>query len=174
MKIVICEPGKPARTQRVMQAPELQELQEMVGGYIEVVRPDGMPKGVVLVCNEEGKLRPDMKANRWVSLHGTEDVIFGTFVLLGSQGDELVPLDETTAEKVKQVLETPAASSTTPQSDAEGRQPAEAAGKPKSMTQQLEDVAAQICAKICKWMVTAQDEDDLERHCRTCPLNRLV
>ena len=174
MKIVICEPGKAARTQRVTQAPDLQALQRLVGGYIEIVHPDGMPKGVVLVCNEEGKLRPDMKANRWVSLHGTEDVIFGTFVLLGSQGDELVPLDETTAEKVKQVLETSAASSTTPQSDAEGRQPAEAADAPVSVSRQLEDVAAQICDKICKWMVTAEDEEDLERHCRTCPLNKLV
>jgi hypothetical protein len=35
---------------------QLDELNEMVGGYIEVIRPPGMP-GVIMVINEEGKLK---------------------------------------------------------------------------------------------------------------------
>jgi hypothetical protein len=35
---------------------QLDELKEFVGGYIEVVHPPNMP-GVIMVLNEEGKLK---------------------------------------------------------------------------------------------------------------------
>lgn len=44
----------------------------------------------------------------------------------------------------------------------------------KSIVKQLEDIAAEICDKYCKYMVTAQGEDDLARHCDKCPLDRLL
>ena len=40
---------------------QLDELQEIVGGDIQIVRPPGMP-GVIMVINEEGKLK-DLATN---------------------------------------------------------------------------------------------------------------
>lgn len=36
------------------QAPLHKTLGTDVGGYIEIVRPKGLPRGLVFICNEEG------------------------------------------------------------------------------------------------------------------------
>ena len=78
----------------------LRALQEAVGGYIETVTLDN---GVVLICNEEGKLR-DMPynfttrklidINAFASLYG-QFPIFGTVIACGTEGDEFadIPID---------------------------------------------------------------------------------
>ena len=67
----------------------LENLQKTVGGYIETVMFDN---GVVLICNEEGKLR-DMPYNFTLRrIHGIIPIhnhIFGTVVACGFKGDEL-------------------------------------------------------------------------------------
>lgn len=57
--------------------PDLETMQELVDGYIEIV-PYG-PNGVDLVCNEEGKFN-GAKPNRPV--WGGKDVIFGQFLFV--------------------------------------------------------------------------------------------
>ena len=78
----------------------LENLQKTVGGYIETVTLDN---GVVLICNEEGKIR-DMpynfttrkliNINAFGSLYG-QFPIFGTVIACGTEGDEFadIPID---------------------------------------------------------------------------------
>ena len=67
----------------------LENLQKTVGGYIETVTLDN---GLVLICNEEGKIR-DMPYNFTLRrIHGIIPIhnpIFGTVVACGFKGDEL-------------------------------------------------------------------------------------
>jgi len=74
----------------------LKALQEAVGGYIETVTLDN---GVVLICNEEGKLR-DMPYNFTVRrmIHNflpVSNPIFGTVIACGTEGDVFadIPID---------------------------------------------------------------------------------
>ena len=79
----------------------LENLQKTVGGYIETVTLDN---GVVLICNEEGKIR-DMPYNftvRRMMLNGLlsgllsiQNPIFGTVIACGAEGDEFadIPID---------------------------------------------------------------------------------
>ena len=78
----------------------LENLQKTVGGYIETIALDN---GVVLICNEEGKLR-DMPynftrrkligSNAFANLYG-QFPIFGTVIACGADGDEFadIPID---------------------------------------------------------------------------------
>ena len=73
----------------------LRALQEAVGGYIETVTLDN---GVVLICNEEGKIR-DMPYNFTLRrIHGIIPIhnpIFGTVIACGVDGDVFadIPID---------------------------------------------------------------------------------
>lgn len=66
------EPGKAP--EEVTIPNTLEAMQEMVGGFIEIVYLDD----VCLVCNEEGKLM-GLEGNRRVG----RDIISGTFFLAG-------------------------------------------------------------------------------------------
>lgn len=66
------EPGK--EPEEVTIPNTLEAMQEMVGGFIEIVYLDD----VCLVCNEEGKLM-GLEGNRRVG----RDIISGTFFLAG-------------------------------------------------------------------------------------------
>lgn len=59
----------------------LENLQNTVGGYIETIT---VIKGVILICNEEGKLR-GMEPNMW--LNG--DLIRGTIIICGQSGEDI-------------------------------------------------------------------------------------
>lgn len=76
MTILKVEPGKPPEEATIPNT--LKAMQEMVGGYIEVVYLDG----ICLVCNEEGKLM-GLEGNRRVG----GDIIAGTFFLAGDNRD---------------------------------------------------------------------------------------
>lgn len=52
IKVVLCEPGKLARTATIEAS--LERYQKIVGGYIEAYYPFEEP--VCIVCNEEGKI----------------------------------------------------------------------------------------------------------------------
>jgi hypothetical protein len=95
MKVIIKRPcdqfGEEATIPNTLRA-----LQEAVGGYIETVTLDN---GVVLICNEEGKIR-DMPYNFTVRrmIHNflpVSNPIFGTVIACGAEGDEFadIPID---------------------------------------------------------------------------------
>lgn len=106
MKIIICKPGALPEQRVVRDGLNPRMMQQIVGGHIEVVHADGLPKGVVIVCNEEGKLM-NLPQNMWVRRGGWEDLLFGTFFLCGvdvvdkETGEEdLVPLTDAQAAKI--------------------------------------------------------------------------
>lgn len=76
MTVLKVEPGKVPEA--VTMPNTLAAMQEMVGGYIEVVALDD----ACLICNEEGKLA-GLEGNRRVG----DDIIAGTFFLAGDTGD---------------------------------------------------------------------------------------
>ena len=73
----------------------LKALQETVGGYIETVT---LNNGVVLIVNEEGRLR-DMPYNftlrRMRGVVTVQNAIFGTVIACGADEDEFadIPID---------------------------------------------------------------------------------
>lgn len=55
MKAVLKRPDEPVRV--VDFDGSLEWMQAAVGGYVEMVRVDGLPDGCVFMVNEEGKLQ---------------------------------------------------------------------------------------------------------------------
>ena len=82
MRILIVEPGQAPREADVPN--ELKVLQEIVGGYIEVVQPFE-EQDVLLVCGKEGRLKGKPE-----NMCG----IVGTFFLCGRDGENFAGLDE--------------------------------------------------------------------------------
>lgn len=76
LTVLKVEPGKAP--EEVTIPNTLDAMQQMVGGYIEVVYLED----ACLVCNEEGKLI-GLEGNRRVG----NDIIAGTFLLVGDHGD---------------------------------------------------------------------------------------
>ena len=84
MRVLKIEPGKKPE---VLELEDwLEEMQKVVGGYIQVLYPFDDP--VALVCNEEGKLL-GLPPNRALRDEEGEiyDVVCGTMFLCGAPPD---------------------------------------------------------------------------------------
>ena len=70
----------------------LENLQKTVGGYIEIVpvARSGDGKPIIMVCNEEGKLR-GLEHNMYLD----DEEIVGTIFLCSVEGDEFADLPVT-------------------------------------------------------------------------------
>ena len=87
---------------------ELEELQQIVCGYIESV-PTVLAKewsgedgvGTVLFVNEEGKLK-GLPVNEWATDISAlyNDVIVGNAVLMGVKGEDVIGLTEKAAKNI--------------------------------------------------------------------------
>ena len=96
IKVVICKRGTPARVDQVYN--RLEELQQLVGGYIEVMPLSG---GVVLVCNEEGKIDGSKPHRELKMRDGTLlDTIRGTFFHCRTEGEEFASLEDADVKKL--------------------------------------------------------------------------
>lgn len=100
LTVVIVPPNEDAYVKAI--GADLESMQKEVDGYIEVVKPYG-DGSVVLVCDEEGKIKGSKKINRLISdKRGyVIDAIFGTFFVAGADGEEFVSL---TPEQVEQFI----------------------------------------------------------------------
>ena len=87
IKVLIKNPGRPARMVEIDNT--LETLQGLVGGYIEVVLPERNNEGILMIVNEEGKLRR-MEANFALG----DDLIVGTAIFIGEDGEEFRGLTE--------------------------------------------------------------------------------
>ena len=76
IRVLKVEPGKPPK--ETMLENKLESMQQLVGGYIEMVDLDDC---TLLVCNEEGKLI-GLEGNRRLGC----DIIAGTFFIAGDDG----------------------------------------------------------------------------------------
>ena len=92
MKVLIVEPGKAPLVEDVRD--DIGVLQGIVDGWLEIAP---LEDDVVLICDEEGKLR-GKEPNRYID--SLEDVIVGTFMVAGSttEGD-LADLTDEQIEK---------------------------------------------------------------------------
>ena len=93
MLVLMIEPGKAPRCLELNH--RLEEMQEAVGGCIQILYPFGEP--VALVCSEEGKLL-GLPLNRALRDANGKiyDIVCGTFFLCGAppDSDELTGLTE--------------------------------------------------------------------------------
>ena len=99
MKILIVEPGQTPRHADISHT--LQDMQQVVGGYIEVIHPFDDP--VALVCDEEGKLK-GYEPNRAIA---GKDIIVGTFFLAGVAEENLTDLPDDLTEKYEVQFKSP-------------------------------------------------------------------
>lgn len=91
-RVVMVEPHEAPYELNITD--QLEDLQETVGGMIEVI---GNGDGTLLVCNEESKLM-GMDGNR--RLNG--DVIAGPFFVVGTDGENFRSLTDVEVERYKQ------------------------------------------------------------------------
>ena len=86
ISVVLCQPGKQARTAAIEAS--LESYQNIVGGYIEAYYPFEEP--VCIVCNEEGKIT-GLPLNRAVYADPNRgemlDIIAGTFFICDCSGE---------------------------------------------------------------------------------------
>jgi len=88
-----CDPTKEVRVREAAKEPPLQELQDLVDGYIEIVPQWSRHFGqrCIAYCNEEGKLRGLPMNHRatafwWAALgQRVDDVLVGDIVLVVNQ-----------------------------------------------------------------------------------------
>lgn len=96
MKVVIVEPHKKARIEEIGR--ELEDLQEIVGGYIEAIYPFDDP--VALVCNDEGKLMgAELNRALYDDRGNVYDIICGTFFVCGLGLEDFDSLTDDLARK---------------------------------------------------------------------------
>ncbi len=107
MKVLLVEPGKAARPVEIKN--ELHEMQQIVGGLIQVLYPWEDPAAIV--CNDEGKLM-GLPLNRVLEDY---DVIAGTFFICGIQGENFTGLTEQQMQKYQQMFRSPEAFIRTPE-----------------------------------------------------------
>lgn len=93
MKMIKAAYYKPKEPMRIIEIEDrLLEYQGLVGGLIETVY---MGQGLVLVCNEEGRLKA-LEQNRLG--------IVGPFVVVGDGGEEFRSLTDTEIEVLRRML----------------------------------------------------------------------
>lgn len=91
IQVLIVEPHRRPRGANI--CPKLQSMQDIVGGCIQVVHDGLLKDDAVIVCNEEGKLI-GLPANRALrdSRSKVQDVICGTFMVVGTAGEDFTSL----------------------------------------------------------------------------------
>lgn len=79
----------------------LEALQELVGGYIEVVTID-RTKSILLICNEEGRI-DQLPKNRLVKKENGKivDIIYGDFFICQSKGEDFCSIEDQNIDAVK-------------------------------------------------------------------------
>lgn len=82
IRVIIKKPGEPPVSAQIENT--LESLQETVGGYIETVT---MSRDVVIICNEEGRIK-GLPFNCRVGGHD----FVGTIIFAGIEGDEFADL----------------------------------------------------------------------------------
>ena len=102
--VLVVEPKKAPYLKEII--PELNVLQDEVGGYIQVVYPWKEP--VALICDDDAKLK-GKELNR--ALRDEEgqiyDIVAGTFLLVGISEDDFTSLDSDLVHQFTKMFELP-------------------------------------------------------------------
>lgn len=90
IRVLVVEPGKDPEVRIIENS--LEDVQQIVQGYIECVTLyDKAGENLVLICNEEGKIR-NLPMNAMIP--EIDDMIFGTFLIAGTDRDEFASLTD--------------------------------------------------------------------------------
>lgn len=92
IKVIMCEVGKKPYIKEIPN--ELEEMQKLVGGYIEVV---SLINGLIVVCNEEGRLM-NLPINNNLGLN-----IFGNFFIVRTNGEEFASIKDEDMETLNRI-----------------------------------------------------------------------
>ena len=109
MKVLVLSDGKLKEREI---GTELEDLQEIVGGYIEIpyLSDKLVDKGIDVIINEEGKLIEGLKAEIAIvgEQHGTIlDIVYGNCIFASHDNDgETIGLTNEQIKFVKEELET--------------------------------------------------------------------
>lgn len=79
----------------------LEAMREIVDGNIEVIN---ITDEILLVCNEEGKMRGLPPAAFIVRNQQAQDVIVGNFFLCREDGENMVSIQESDIENFKRIV----------------------------------------------------------------------
>ncbi len=103
MKVLVIEPGKTPYQKEVVG---LEEMQQVVGGYIEVCYP--FEDLVAIVCNEEGKILR-LPLNRAIRNEQGDliNIIAGTFFICGLSDEGFKSLSPKLMEKYRKMFYAP-------------------------------------------------------------------
>lgn len=94
MRVIVKEPNKALEIREIKDAIEVYH--EIVDGFIETVT---MNSKLLFICNEEGKLL-NLKPNFLYNY----DMIVGTVVFVGYQGENFISLTDEQIEYVKSLF----------------------------------------------------------------------
>ena len=90
IRVLVVEPEKDPEVRTIENS--LEGIQQIVQGYIECVTlHDKAGEDLVLICNEEGKIR-NLQMNAIIP--EIDDMIFGTFLIAGTDRDEFASLTD--------------------------------------------------------------------------------
>ena len=90
IRVLVVEPGKDPEVRVIENS--LEGVQQIVQGYIECVTlHDKDGENLVLICNEEGKIR-NLQMNAIIP--EIDDMIFGTLLIAGTDRDEFASLTD--------------------------------------------------------------------------------
>lgn len=104
IKVILCEPGKLARYADI--GTELEDLQKVVGGYIETCYP--FDEEVCIVCNDEGKYNGMKPCRALLDDEGkVQDIIFGPFFICDCRGEEFASLSAEQLDRYGHLFECP-------------------------------------------------------------------
>ncbi len=102
IQVVVIEPMKKPYKKTIPNTLEAQ--QELVGGYIEIIRMGNTEKGgsIAITLNEEGKLM-NLPYNRRIIARNGSDVFVGTFFITAynMQGDNITLTDDECEKIIK-------------------------------------------------------------------------
>ena len=95
MRTVFKAPGERAHAMVVPN--DLHTLQDLVGGYIETVTIPVTPrigneKDLIIICDEEGKLKEGVQPNFWCLT--ACDEIYGPVLVVGADGEDFGSLTD--------------------------------------------------------------------------------
>ena len=103
IKVAVIEPNKTARFGEI--GNKLECFQRLVGGYIEVVYAYE-EYGILLIVNEDGKLRGLTPNRTIVYENGNIDVLCGTIVAVGAGEDDFASLTDSQIKTIKELFDT--------------------------------------------------------------------
>lgn len=94
IRILVVEPNQEPKQVKIENS--LKELQNIVGGLIEIVK---LEHNADIICNEEGKLL-NLELNRKLG----QDVIAGTFIITGQHYGKTISLSKKQIKKYKNIF----------------------------------------------------------------------